>query len=38
VAFEELLLNKVMEALIGKVDSKLVEGIRLEHDILGARS
>jgi hypothetical protein len=29
MALEELLLNEVMEAFVGKVDGKLVEGIGL---------
>ena len=37
VAFEELLLNEVMEALVGKVDGKLVEGIGPGREVLGAR-
>ena len=37
VAFEELLLNEVMEVLIGKVDGKLVKGIGPGCEVLGAR-
>jgi len=36
VAFEELLLNEVMEALIGKVDGKLVKRIGLGCEVLGS--
>ena len=35
MAFEDL-LNEVMEALVGKVDGKLVERIGLGHEVLGS--
>lgn len=37
VAFEELLLNEMMKALVGKVDGKLVEGIGSRREVLGSR-
>jgi hypothetical protein len=37
MALEELLLNEVTEAFIGKVDGKLVEGIGSESEVLGSR-
>ena len=37
MALEELLLNEVMEAFVGKVDGKLVEGIELGSEVLGSR-
>ena len=37
MGFEELLLNEVMEALVGKVDGKLVEGIGPGREVLEAR-
>ncbi len=36
MALKELLLNEVMEAFVGKVDGKLVKGIRLGHEVLGS--
>jgi hypothetical protein len=36
MALEELLLNKVTEVFIGKVDGKLVEGIGSESEVLGS--
>jgi hypothetical protein len=36
MALEELLLNEVMEAFVGKVDGKLVEGIGSGSEALGS--
>jgi hypothetical protein len=36
MALEELLLNEVMEAFVGKVDDKLVEGIESGSEVLGS--
>jgi hypothetical protein len=35
MALKELLLNEVMEAFIGKVDGKLIEGIGSRREVMG---
>ena len=37
MALEELLLNEVMEAFVGKVDGKLVKGTGSGSEVLGSR-
>ena len=36
MVLEELLLNEVMEAFVGKVDGKLVKGIESGSEVLGS--
>ena len=37
MALEELLLNEVMEAFVGKVDGKLVKGTGSRSEVLGSK-